>query len=301
MIDILANVGKKFKLRKDLPGLYRGSKFIKGTLLELKEIEIESNSAVIIFKLSKSNDLAKIEKELLEKYLTETNNKLIKRKNLYAKIIKIWQETPEIFKAQGKPYGDGKVFDCTTPDLMGKNYMNGFVTGCGGNSFYSEKWFQNHLDNWDKLVAEETKSTKSMVKSMMRDIVKEDIEVKYSKVEETIELDEKIKVTRKPKIDFTIDADDLTSILSEFDNDFDIDQEFIDELVKLEYDDQLIEKFKKFIGSTIEVSSEGEMYNDGQILEYTITLSTKEGHEYTIHDSHCAITGWRLSGEVEFN
>ena len=61
------------------------------------------------------------------------------------------------------------------------------------------------------------------------------------------------------------------------------------------------EKFEKFIGSSIEVSQEGEMYNDGQILEWTITLSTKEGHDYTICDAHCAITGWRLRGEVEFN
>ncbi len=80
-----------------------------------------------------------------------------------------------------------------------------------------------------------------------------------------------------------------------------IGEDFISELVKLEYDNEVIEKFKKFIGSSIEVSHEGEMYNDGQILEWTITLSTKEGHDYTICNAHCAITGWTLRGEVEFN
>ncbi len=127
------------------------------------------------------------------------------------------------------------------------------------------------------------------------------IPIKYSKIEETIELDEKAKVSRRPSIDFKIDADDLLNILSEFDNDFTIDEDFISELVKLEYDNEVIEKFKKFIGSSIEVSHEGEMYSDGQILEWTITLSTKEGHDYIICDAHCAITGWRLRGEVEFN
>lgn len=302
MIDILANVGKKFRLRKPIKQMYGSGKIETGTLVELKEVQLDTSSAIIVFRLSKSNDLAKMEKELLDEYLTKLTNDLTKRKTQYAKIIKIWQETPEIFKEQERHYfKEDKVFNCTTPELMGKHYMNGFVTGCGSNSFYSQKWFQNHLDNWDKLVAEETKSTKSMVKSMMRDIVKEDIEIKYSKIEESIELDEKAKVSRRPNIDFKIDADVLLDILSEFDDDFTIDEDFISELVKLEYDNEVIEKFKKFIGSSIEVSHEGEMYNDGQILEWTITLSTKEGHDYTICDAHCAITGWRLKGEVEFN
>jgi hypothetical protein len=300
MIDILANVGKKFKLRKSIPGVYNHLKFPEGTLLELKEIELGSSSATIVFKLSKSNDLTKIEKELLDKFIAQKQRDLTKRKTLYAKIVKIWEETPEIFKPQERWWKDDKVYDCTVPELMGKDYMNGFVTGCGSNTYYSKEWFQNHLDNWDKLVDEELKDTKRMCKSIMRDTLKEDIDIKYSDINEIIELDEKAKVTRRPNIDFSIDADELIRIFDEFDNDFDIDKEFIDRLVELEFEDKLIDKFKKFIGSSISVSSEGEMYNDGQILEYTITLSTKEGHEYYIHDSHCAITGWRLSGEVEF-
>jgi hypothetical protein len=241
-----------------------------------------------------------IKKEIEASLWKDNDYNLEKRKKLYNKIIKIWEETPEIFKKQDRSYKTDAVYDCSTPNLMGdRNYMNGFVTGCGGNTYYSKEWYQNKLDNWDEVVKEVTSTINYCVKSWMKDLVKDEIEIKYSKLEETVELEGVSKKPAKPKLDFTIDGDTLNSILSETGGEFDVDDEFI-KSIEDEYEDEIVNEFKKIKGATFSSEHEGYHHNDGQICDYTVTITTKDNHDYHAYDSHCLMVGWRFDGQITF-
>lgn len=62
------------------------------------------------------------------------------------------------------------------------------------------------------------------------------------------------------------------------------------------------EDISLLLGWDIETEFEGTNYHDGQVLEYTVTLTSPEGHKYKAFDEHCGMIGWDFEGneEVDF-
>lgn len=103
------------------------------------------------------------------------------------------------------------------------------------------------------------------------------------------------KKVKKPKFPMKLTGEKLNSILGYLDEGI-IDDEIIDEIKeKTNIDMSLLKNWE------YEYDSEGEMYNDSQILEYTIKFTSPENHEYSAYDSHNAIRGWSFDGKIDFD
>lgn len=74
-----------------------------------------------------------------------------------------------------------------------------------------------------------------------------------------------------------------------------IDEEFI-KYAKEELDIDISFLLGYFIAS----ESHGEHYNDGQMVEYTLTITSPEGNSYQVCDLHSLVTGWSFYGPLEF-
>lgn len=310
MIDILNNVDKTYVTKKPIKAwIYPLDTLEAGIFLTLDAIEVQQTSCNVKFSISKDNDLSKLSKMMMDKRVEmEIKSKEIK-KEMYERMIKIWEEKPGIFKQQYGSY-NSHTYICTIKDMF-TNYTVNLSTGCGSDTYYSKEFYVDALKVWDKTCADEIKKLTKNPKVYTRDLLKAEIIINSRQLDNFIELKEQttnidaledldtiFRKSVKPEFPVVFEADELNSFLSEVGGDFDVSDELIEEL--REEDEELAEKFEKLNGCVFTVEHEGEHNHDGQMCDYTITVLTPDNHEYYAHNTHCLVTGWNFHGQVKF-
>lgn len=97
----------------------------------------------------------------------------------------------------------------------------------------------------------------------------------------------------------SIDGDALNDLLTEFGVDkigMEIDQDVV-EYIQGEQEEDI----SHLLGWVIEADTEGYHHNDGDMVDYDVTLISPEGTEFNASNTHCLMTGWNFYGEVQFS
>lgn len=265
----------------------------------------------VIFKVTSIKNIDNVVDELTEILIDRLVRDSNKFKTLATKVLKAWEETPELFKKQT---GSSKETYLRTGLFNSDEYMTSvflsfdkisyhsdysFATGYGGNTYYPKKYYSESLssiDAWVNKISKEVRSAK--VKARIKNaLLKLSFSINTSKAEDIISdnIIEKIdKKSNSKKIEFPLklSANDMNMLLDEFEGFVDEDEV---ELFKEEFEIDL----SPILNWEISKDTDGYHNHDGQVCDYTATFTSPEGFEYYIHDSHSLVTGWNLSDEVE--
>jgi hypothetical protein len=253
--------------------------------------------------------------ELINNAINQLSTSTEKYKKVVAKILKAWEKSPESFKKQKASYSsetyinkglltDREYFAGPFYSVAGS--FEGFSecripTGCGEDTYYAPERYKQGLaqvDAWVEKTIKGLKTTKSRDK-LKKKMYKSSLFLSFSELDKWFSIPVNSEPEKRKKITpfpFQIDGELLNRImrLSEADA-VEVDEEFI-EYAKEELDIDI----SFLLGYEIASESHGKHYNDGQMVEYTLTLTSPEGNSYQAYDLHSLVTGWSFYGPVEF-
>lgn len=307
MIDILNNVGKNFMLIKDFKTwIYPMTHLPSGTFLNVEEIKVNSGNGycAIGFKISKDSVDSLI--ELLKEKTIEAETKSNKKnKKLFEKMIKTWEEQPDLFKLKQLSFSKKeKIYNCSK-DLFGDDYTCVFSTGCGSNTFYEKEYYVERLKTWDKDFEDALKRLKKNVGDYKKSLKGAEIEIMPRELDSYLMLAEapSTTTTKKKKSEkFVVDGDLLNDLMYFLDNDGgEVNDELIEYAKEEEESNELIDFLNKIKGACISSEHEGYHHNDGQICEYTLCISMPDGTDYYAYDEHSLMNGWSFHGKIELS
>lgn len=321
-MDFLKNINKEHVLISDYNFIKKNYHYLfeKGDDINLGTIKVKTNDLNMNeaeFYITKMDDIDEVVTQVADLMIKKLTRDASKYKKIAKKVVEAWNTSPERFNKQEKSYS-GEIYK-RTGLLNNKEYMHsvsiffdrvsyysdyGFVTGCGGDTYYAKEVHEENLESIDKWIANVTKelASEKIKKRLKNYIMKSTIIIPIDKLDESITLaTNEIKVSnsssnskKKPAFPVKFTANELNTLLSNFPEAC-IDQELIDEL-KSQY-------FKvdmtPLLDWEIYVEHEGFHHNDGQVCDYTATFTHPDGHEYYIYNSHSLMTGWNLCEDEE--
>lgn len=304
MIDILNNPSKSFRLKKPLKvWIYPIDKLEEGTLLTPESVELGKTNSTIAFRVSSENNLDAMAENMKNILVNKAEREQSKRKKLYEKIIKAWEDNPSIFKKKDNGYSSTVIYNCSDKKLFSENeYMLAFVTGCGSYTFYGKEYFEEKLKTWDKDCAKEINDITKKTKTYVRDILKAEVEINSNQLDNFLSLENisvSTKPKTKPKFPVVFEPKSLNRLLCETGGDFTVDDELIEWLTE-EEEEEIAEKLNKIMGAVFSASHEGFHNHDGQVCDYTLSVLLPDNNEYNAYNSHCLMTGWNFHEPVEF-
>lgn len=314
-MDFLKNINKEFYLtdldfiKKNYHYLFEGDdKIVTNVKAKVSDIDMRT-VYLTITEIEGIDDIVAQVADLMTRRITEDAEKF---KVIAKKVVEAWEKSPESFKRQKDTYHKDtyknkglltndeyhqSVF--TFLDKISFHSDFSFTTGCGGDTFYDKEFHVKCLediDAWVTDVAKQLSSTKIRAR-IKNALLKNTITISLSKVNETLTLAEKSKPTeKKPPFPIKLSGNEMNALMR-YASDSYITEEIIEEL-----DEEWEIDISSLLDWEISSEHEGEHYNDGQICDYTVTLTSPDGHEYYAYDSHCLMTGWNFDGDdVEFN
>jgi hypothetical protein len=168
-MDFLKNINKEFKLKPEYDFIKDEYHYLfkgKDEKIELRDIvvlvdDINKRKAYLTIKsIGNIDEVVDQVANLMCKRLTNDADKF---KTLANKVLKAWEETPEKFVEQEKRWSETYKYKGLLNDneyhanvfaMFGKISFHsyfGFVTGCGGDTYYGKDFFVkclSEIDSW---------------------------------------------------------------------------------------------------------------------------------------------------------
>lgn len=195
-MEFIKNIHKDFVLKSgylldDHIDVFSSSEI----LVRLKKINMENAT----FRISKFESVDASVDEAVEILVTQLKKDVAKWKVIAQKIIKAWEESPELFKRQKESYNQDTFK--RTGLLKNHEYMHNlyvffgdsmianfehssFCTGCGEDSYYNKDFFVkafSGIDEWLDATLWELQ-TKEMKKKMRSSLLKKSIQMDFKEV-----------------------------------------------------------------------------------------------------------------------
>jgi hypothetical protein len=201
--------------------------------------------------------------------------------------LELWNNSPEQFVEIEKQYGTNKFtrVDGVKPKFSYQVSLN---------TFENKEWYENVIKEKEEELKTWTTFNNDS-KKYLYDIIKNKKNIQISVLNKvSFDFFDKNKTAKKPPFPLNITGKELNEVLGVI---FDgtIDDDDIEEVMEETGVD--ISPLKDW---EFDCESDGEMYNDSQIVTYTITFTSPEKHEYSASNSHNAIRGWDFSGKIHW-
>lgn len=314
-MDIIKNIDKLFILdgnfvKKELR--IKTPKELGKIIAKISDLNMEE----VTFTITDIENSIETVETIIEALIINLNIEVVKYKKVAFKVIKAWEDSPDEFKIKKLSFPkDEEIFE--RKGLLSdnqyhislfilffnyyKSFGHGFTTGCGNYTFYEKGYYETQIeevDSWVSKIVKELKTTK--IKDRFKKyLINNDVSISHKKLERFVKLsDEKVDVKSEPNPPFPmkIDGGTLNSILSNGEEYFEIDDDFIIAF-KEEYNVDL----SPLVDWEVSYGTNDTHHNDGQICEYFIEFSSPEGHIYNTTNEHCLMTGWNFNdGEIIF-
>jgi hypothetical protein len=315
-MDFLKNINKEFRLtdeygffKKTYHYLFKNSE----DKIEPKDIivlvdDINMRKVSLTFKsIGNIDEVVDQVANLMCKNLTEDADKF---KVISNKVIEAWENTPKKFIQQKLSFSNetykyigllnNEEYMLSVFALFGNISFHSnfrFSTGCGGDTYFGKDFFiqcLNEIDSWLSKTIKEINSAKIKNRIKNQILNKSKIEIPLSKIDTYLELvdNETHKDSVKPPFPIKFTDNQMNLFMGEFGECY-IDEEIVEELM-----DQYGLDISNLLEWEVSYEHEGEHHNDGQICDYTITLTSPDGHEYYAYNSHSLVTGWNFYGDV---
>jgi len=273
-------------LKIKIPELFYFEKGIKFKVSKIKD-------GYVTYKITSS---MKECNSIIEKWAEDLKERAEKDIDDLQHALDLWNGSPEKFVPVTEypynyPNSDGAPKYFKRVDDEKPRYSYQVTFGCFENKQMYEKSIkekQLEVIRWSSLDSEKRKYLYDILKS------KSDIHILHLN-EISFDFYNVEKKTKKPKFPIKLTGEKLNNILGY------LDEGLIDEDIIREIKDNCKVDISSLKGWEYEYESEGEMYNDSQILEYTVIFTSPNKHEYHAYDSHNAIQGWSFSGSVDFD
>lgn len=320
-MNFLKNIKKPFVLKSgyNFSGDKEFKKIVNNPKLGKVIVKVDNITMDgVLFSISEIEGIEFLLDDLINIAISQINTSTEKYKKVINKILKAWEKEPEKFKQQQQSsltketyVNKGLLSDkeyCTRPYYSVGGVYDGFmdaciITGYGSETYYDAERLKLSLIEVDEWVYKTIKNLKTargrekFKKAILRG--RANLSLTFEELEQWIEIPETIKPDKKQKkvpFPFQIEGSIMNIIMGEVSDDFvEVNEEFVEYIQKESGVD-----INFLLGWEIAYKSSGEHHHDGQMVEYTLILTSPNGNRYQAHDTHCLVTGWNFRGPVKF-